>query len=136
MTELVIGTVAVLILVAVFAANRYRVAGANEALIISGARGAKVRDEAGNLTAVDDHGVKVVVGAGTFVWPLVNKVGRLQLTARQVEIGLTNENAAVSKQGAGVLITGQATFKMGRRPHQRPPAAGRVTGGPERQIQA
>jgi len=53
--QLVIASVAVLILIALFAANRYRVAGANEALIISGARGSKIRDEAGNLTERDDR---------------------------------------------------------------------------------
>src|SRR5881409_2266691 len=110
-TELVLATLAVLVLLALFAAQRYRVAGANEALVISGARGSKVRDEKGDLVTIHDQGVNVVVGAGTFVWPLVNKVGRLQLTARQVEIGLTHENQAVTKQGVGVLITGETMFK-------------------------
>src|SRR5213594_1917567 len=134
-TELIIATAAVLVLLVLFAANRYRVAGANEALIISGARGSKIRDEAGNLTTLDHHGVKVVVGAGTFVWPLINKVGRLQLTARQVEIGLTNENAAVSKQGVGVLITGQAMFKIAREPERLRAAAERFIGEPDSQIE-
>jgi len=133
--QLTIATAAVLVLLVLFAANRYRVAGANEALIISGARGSKIRDEAGNLTTLDDHGVKVVVGAGTFVWPLINKVGRLQLTARQVEIGLTNENAAVSKQGVGVLITGQAMFKIAREPERLRAAAERFIGEPDSQIE-
>ena len=44
--QLIIATAAVLVLLVLFAANRYRVAGANEALIISGARGSKIRDEA------------------------------------------------------------------------------------------
>jgi len=133
--QLIIATAAVLVLLVLFAANRYRVAGANEALIISGARGSKIRDEAGNLTTLDHHGVKVVVGAGTFVWPLINKVGRLQLTARQVEIGLTNENAAVSKQGVGVLITGQAMFKIAREPERLRAAAERFIGEPDSQIE-
>ena len=133
--QLVIATVAVLILIALFAANRYRVAGANEALIISGAHGTRIRDEAGNLVTTNDNGVKVVVGAGTFVWPLINKTGRLQLTARQVEIGLTNENAAVSKQGVGVLITGQAMFKIAREPERLRAAAERFIGEPDSQIE-
>lgn len=133
--QLVIASLGVLVLIALFAANRYRVAGANEALIISGARGSKIRDEAGNLTLKDDHGVKVIVGAGTFVWPLINKVGRLQLTARQVEIGLANENAAVSKQGVGVLISGQAMFKIAREPERLRAAAERFIGEPDSQIE-
>jgi flotillin len=134
-TELVLATLAVLVLVALFAAQRYRVAGANEALVISGARGSKVRDEKGDLVSIHDQGVKVVVGAGTFTWPLVNKVGRLQLTARQVEIGLAHENAAVTKQGVGVLITGQAMFKIAREPERLRAAAERFIGEPDSQIE-
>jgi len=134
-TELVLATLAVLVLLAVFAAQRYRVAGANEALVISGARGSKVRDEKGDLVSIHDQGVKVVVGAGTFTWPLVNKVGRLQLTARQVEIGLAHENAAVTKQGVGVLITGQAMFKIAREPERLRAAAERFIGEPDSQIE-
>ena len=134
-TELVLAALVVLVLIALFAAQRYRVAGANEALVISGARGSKVRDEKGDLVTIHDQGVKVVVGAGTFTWPLINKVGRLQLTARQVEIGLAHENAAVSKQGVGVLITGQAMFKIAREPERLRAAAERFIGEPDSQIE-
>ena len=134
-TQLILATLAVLVLIALFAAQRYRVAGANEALVISGARGSKVRDEKGDLVTIHDQGVKVVVGAGTFTWPLINKVGRLQLTARQVEIGLAHENAAVTKQGVGVLITGQAMFKIAREPERLRAAAERFIGEPDSQIE-
>jgi flotillin len=134
-TQLVLAALAVLVLIALFAAQRYRVAGANEALVISGARGSKVRDEKGDLVTIHDQGVKVVVGAGTFTWPLINKVGRLQLTARQVEIGLAHENAAVTKQGVGVLITGQAMFKIAREPERLRAAAERFIGEPDSQIE-
>lgn len=134
-TQLFLATIAVLLLLVFFAAQRYRVAGANEALVISGARGSKVRDEKGDLITTNDQGVKVVVGAGTFTWPLVNKVGRLQLTARQVEIGLTHENQAVTKQGVGVLITGQAMFKIAREPERLRAAAERFIGEPDSQIE-
>jgi len=134
-TQLVLAALAVLVLLALFAAQRYRVAGANEALVISGARGSKVRDEKGDLVTIHDQGVKVVVGAGTFTWPLINKVGRLQLTARQVEIGLAHENAAVTKQGVGVLITGQAMFKIAREPERLRAAAERFIGEPDSQIE-
>src|SRR5919108_105167 len=134
-TQLLLATIGVIILLALFAAQRYRVAGANEALVISGARGAKIRDEKGDVVNTHDQGIKVVVGAGTFVWPLLNKVGRLQLTARQVEIGLTHENQAVTKQGVGVLITGQAMFKIAREPERLRAAAERFIGEPDSQIE-
>src|SRR5207244_1321465 len=57
------------------------------------------------------------------------------LTARQVEIGLTHENAAVTKQGVGVLITGQAMFKIAREPERLRAAAERFIGEPDSQIE-
>jgi len=65
--------VIILVLLIAFVASRYKVAGANEALIIAGSRGAKVRDERGQVMAISgDKGVKVVVGGGTFVRPLLD----------------------------------------------------------------
>jgi flotillin len=65
----VAGVVILLLLIA-FVASRYHVAGANEALIVAGSRGANVRDEKGQAVAArGDKGVKVVVGGGTFVFP-------------------------------------------------------------------
>ncbi len=104
--------VIILILLIAFVSSRYHVAGANEALIVAGSRGAKVRDERGQaVSAKGDKGVKVVVGGGTFVMPLVNRVGRLKLTARQISVQLTD---AVTSQGIKVQVQGVATFKIGR----------------------
>ena len=109
---LVVTGVIVLILLIAFVASRYHVAGANEALIVAGSRGAKVRDERGQTVSTrGDKGVKVVVGGGTFVLPLVNRVGRLKLTARQITVQLTD---AVTSQGIKVQVQGVATFKIGR----------------------
>src|SRR5206468_35260 len=82
------------------------------AIIVAGSRGAKVRDEKGKLmVAPDDKGVKVVVGGGTFVMPLVHRVGRLKLTVRQIDVVLGD---AVTSQGIKVKVQGVATFKIGR----------------------
>ncbi len=95
-----------------YVASRYHVANANEALIVAGSRGAKVRDEKGQLLRpAADRGVKVVVGGGTFVLPLVNRVAKLKLTARQISVQLTD---AVTSQGIKVHVQGVATFKIGR----------------------
>src|SRR5713226_9567767 len=93
--------VIVLVLLIAFVASRYKVAGANEALIVAGSRGAKVRDER----------VKVVVGGGTFLRPLLDRVGKLKLTARQINVQLGD---AVTSQGIKVQVQGVATFKIGR----------------------
>jgi flotillin len=104
--------VIILILLIAFVGSRYHVAGANEALIVAGSRGANVRDERGQaVSARGDKGVKVVVGGGTFVLPLLNRVGRLKLTARQITVQLTD---AVTSQGIKVQVQGVATFKIGR----------------------
>ncbi len=104
--------VIILVLLIAFVASRYKVAGANEALIIAGSRGAKVRNERGQALAVSgDKGVKVVVGGGTFVRPLLDRVGKLKLTARQINVQLSD---AVTSQGIKVQVQGVATFKIGR----------------------
>ena len=46
---LVFGTVIIVALLIFYVASRYRVANANEALIVAGSAGAKVRDEKGQL---------------------------------------------------------------------------------------
>jgi flotillin len=109
---LVVTLVVIIILILAFVASRYKVAGANEAIIVAGARGAKVRDERGKVaSAPGDKGVKVVVGGGTIVMPLLNRVGRLKLTARQINVQLSD---AVTSQGIKVQVQGVATFKIGR----------------------
>src|SRR5438477_1152286 len=109
---LVVTGVVILLLLIAFVASRYHVAGANEALIVAGSRGAKVRDERGQvLASPGDKGGKVVVGGGTFVRPLLDRVGKLKLTARQISVQLTD---AVTSQGIKVHVQGVATFKIGR----------------------
>jgi flotillin len=109
---LAVAGVVILILILAFVASRYKVAGANEAIIVAGSRGAKVRDERGqSVSTSGDKGVKVVVGGGTIVMPLINRVGRLKLTARQINVQLSD---AVTSQGIKVQVQGVATFKIGR----------------------
>lgn len=109
---LVAAAVIILVLLIAFVASRYHVAGANEALIVAGSRGAKVRDEKGQVAShPGDKGVKVVVGGGTFIRPLLDRVGKLKLTARQINVQLSD---AVTSQGIKVQVQGVATFKIGR----------------------
>ena len=109
---LVVTGVVILILILAFVASRYKVAGANEAIIVAGSRGAKVHDERGQpVSSAGDKGVKVVVGGGTLVMPLVNRVGKMKLTARQINVSLSD---AVTSQGIKVQVQGVATFKIGR----------------------
>jgi flotillin len=93
--------IVVLGLVIAYLGSRFKVAGANEALIISGRR------EAG---AGGQVGLKVVRGQGVIVLPLVHKLGRLHLSARQINIQLSD---AVTKQGIKCAVQGVATVKIG-----------------------
>ena len=54
--------------------------------------------------------LKVVRGGGVIVLPLVHKVGKLKLTARQINVNLPD---AVTRQGIKVAVQGVATFKIG-----------------------
>ncbi len=95
--------VAIVIVALLFAylGSRYKVAGANEALIRSGRATPLGGGEAG---------LKVVRGQGIVVLPLFHKIGRLKLTARQINVNLAD---AVSRQGIKVAVQGVATFKIG-----------------------
>jgi flotillin len=91
----------VAVLIVSYIGSRYKVAGANEALIVSGQRD-RGPDGRRNL--------KVVRGGGVIVLPLIHKVGRLKLTARQINVNLAD---AVTRQGIKVAVQGVATFKIG-----------------------
>lgn len=128
---LVLAAVLVIVLLVAFVASRYRVANANEALIVAGSKGVKVRDASGHTMAAGDQGIRVVVGGGTIVWPLRNKVGRLELTARQIKIILPD---AITSQGIKVHVEGVATFKIGRDVESIRNAAERFLGTDQAQI--
>src|SRR5918999_1691892 len=131
---LAIVTIVVVALLASYVASRYRVANANEALIVAGSRGAKVRDERGELAATtgrDDKGIRVVVGGGTFVLPLIHKVGKLKLTPRQINVNLAD---AVTRQGIKVAVQGVATFKIGADDESIRNAAERFLDSKEEQV--
>ena len=91
----------VAVLIVSYIGSRYKVAGANEALVVSGQRD-RGPDGRRNL--------KVVRGGGVIVLPLIHKVGRLKLTARQINVSLAD---AVTRQGIKVAVQGVATFKIG-----------------------
>src|SRR5437764_19585 len=107
-----VAVVVIILRLTAFGASRDNVAGGNEAIIVAGSAGAKAHDERGQvISSRGDKGVKVVVGGGTIVMPLINRIGRLKLTARQINVQLSD---AVTSQGIKVQVQGVATFKIGR----------------------
>jgi flotillin len=114
--------IVIVVLLVFFVARRYKIAGPNEALIIAGASGSRIRQQDGTVVAAEDRGVRVVVGAGAVVLPIVHKDERLKLQSYKKDIELTD---AVTTQGIRVRIKGTAVFKIGRQPDQIRKAAER-----------
>ena len=88
----------IIVLLFAYATSRVKVASANEALVrTGGVFGAPAQ-------------LKVVRAGRVIVLPLVHKLGRLHLSARQINIALSD---AVTKQGIKVAVQGVATVKIG-----------------------
>ena len=123
-TSVLVVFVAIIIVALLFAylGSRYKVAGANEALIRSGRATPLGGGEAG---------LKVVRGQGIVVLPLFHKIGKLKLTARQINVNLAD---AVSRQGIKVAVQGVATFKIGADDESIRNAAERFLEAPEDQV--
>ncbi len=93
---IVIGLIIVVVAVLAFAASRYKVAKPNEALIIAGSK-----RSAG--------GIRVVVGGGAIVYPLVNVAKRISLEVQSIPVGLAG---AVTTQGVPVAVEGIVNVKI------------------------
>ena len=117
--------VVVIVLLVIYISRRYQIAGPNEALIIAGARGSKVRQQSGEVAALADDGIRVVVGAGAIVLPIVNRPFRLSLQTYPSAINLDD---GVTSQGIRVKVNATAVFKIGRQPIQIRAAAERFIG--------
>ena len=93
----IIALIALFVVLMAFVASRYKVAKPNEAMVISGSR-----KGAG--------GIKVVVGGGAIVYPLINVVKRISLEVRSIPVGL---QGAVTTQGVPVAVEGIVNVKIG-----------------------
>ena len=106
----IIGLVAIVLLLAIVIITRYKVAGPNEAFIITGARGKELRDiQTGALTQ-DLSGQRVVMGGRAFVVPFVQRVFILDLSSRRIPVTI---RGAVSGQGVKLNLDGVAIVKVG-----------------------
>lgn len=103
LSPVVLGVVALvaLVIISVLAVvSRYKVAKPNEALLITG------RKSSGE----DLAGQKVVIGAGVFVLPVVQKMSVMDLSSREIELRVPN---AVSKNNIKLTVDGIAIVKVG-----------------------
>jgi flotillin len=92
----VIALIALVVVVMAFAASRYKVAKPNEALIVSGSKRYV-------------GGVRVVVGGGAIVYPLINVARRMSLETRSIAVALTG---AVTSQGVPISVEGIVNVKI------------------------
>jgi flotillin len=117
----IIGAVLLVLLIAMFILSRIKVAGPNEAFIVTGRKGRSVK-AADGTTVTDLSGQKVVMGAAVFVMPVVQRLYRLDLSSREIPVAVT---AAVSKQGIRCDADAVAIVKVGGTAEMIRPAAQR-----------
>jgi flotillin len=103
------GGVLLLLLLVIYILNRIKVAGPNEAFIITGRKGRSVEAADGSM-ATDLSGQKVVMGASVFVMPVVQKLQVVDLSSRRIHVEI---QGAVSKQGIRANLQGVAIVKVG-----------------------
>jgi flotillin len=89
----------IIVLLVAYATSRVKVAGANEALV-----------RTGGVFGGAPAQLKVVRAGRVIVLPLVHRLGRVNLSARQINVALSD---AVTKQGIKVAVQGVATVKIG-----------------------
>ena len=100
-----IGIAVAVVLVALIAviatwASRYVKVGPDEVLILSGRK---------RTIAGQEVGYRIVRNGGTFVWPVLEKIGRLSLHAISTSVVTNN---ALTEEGVPLIVSGVAIFKI------------------------
>src|SRR6266540_6025436 len=98
------GAALLVLFIAMCILSRIKVAGPNEAFIVTGRKGQAVR-AADGTTVTDLSGQKVVMGASVFVMPVVQRLYKLDLSSRRIHVEI---QGAVSKQGIRANLQGVA----------------------------
>ena len=105
-TLIVVGIVLGMFLLLGLAASRYRKVGPNEALIIYGRGGQKLRDERGQAGAV---GFRIVRGGGSVVWPVVEQAKILSMETMTIDVSTPE---VYTSQGVPIIVEGVAQIKV------------------------
>jgi flotillin len=106
----IVGLIILLVVVGVLIASRYKVAGPNEAFIVTGRKGKEVRNPRPASSPPTCPGQKVVMGGGVFVVPFVQRLHVLDLSSRRIMVQI---RGAVSGQGVKLNLDGVALVKVG-----------------------
>jgi len=105
----ILGGVVLIVLLVLLVLSRIKVAGPNQAFLVTGRRGRAVTGADGSVST-DLSGQKVVMGASVFVLPIVQKLHSIDLSSRRIPVGI---RGAVSKQGVKCDLEGVAIVKVG-----------------------
>ena len=105
-----LAAVGFLVLVVLLIVQRVKVAGPNDAFIITGRKGKPVKNPETGQISTDMSGQKVVMGASVFVLPFVQKLHVMDLSSRRISVGI---RGAVSAQGIKCDLDGVAIVKIG-----------------------
>lgn len=103
------GAVVLVILVILLILSRIKVAGPNQAFLVTGRRGRATTGTDGQVST-DLSGQKVVMGASVFVLPIVQKLHSIDLSSRRIPVAI---RGGVSKQGVKCDLEGVAIVKVG-----------------------
>jgi flotillin len=103
----VVGLVLIVLVVVASVVRRIKVAGPNEAFIITGRKSKRSADPS---AIADLSGQKVVMGASVFVLPFVQQLHVMDLSSRRISVSI---QGAVSAQGVKVHLDGVAIVKVG-----------------------
>lgn len=104
------GLVVLLLLLVLLVTSRYKVAGPNQAFIVTGRKGKAVLNPETGQLSTDLSGQKVVLGGGVFVIPFVQKLATMDLSSRRISVQI---RGAVSGQGIKLNVEGVAIVKVG-----------------------
>jgi flotillin len=106
----ILGLVGLLVLLVLLITSRYKVAGPNQAFIVTGRKGKAVLNPETGALSTDLSGQKVILGGGTFVIPFVQKLATMDLSSRRISVQI---RGAVSGQGIKLNVDGVAIVKVG-----------------------
>ncbi len=106
----VVGIIVLVVLLGALITTRYKVAGPNEAFIVTGRKGKAVKNPETGQISTDLSGQKVVMGGGVFVIPFVQKAHTLDLSSRRIMVQI---RGAISGQGVKLNLEGVAIVKVG-----------------------
>ncbi|MGH8882166.1 MAG: SPFH domain-containing protein, partial [Stackebrandtia sp.] len=103
------GACLLVVLVVWMVLSRIKVAGPNEAFVVTGRKGRRTVSADG-VTTTDLSGQKVVMGAAVFVMPVTRRLYRVDLSSRRIMVRVTG---VPSSQGIRVNMESIAIVKVG-----------------------